>query len=630
MAGTTVNVDIKVQSKSLNDLEQELADINKELKQVAVGSDSFKTLSKQAQGVTKQLNQAQKAAEGFTQEDKFRAADGSIKLLGGSLASVVGTLGVLGVESEAFGDFEKKAASAIAVAVGFKDIGEGISQVGPLLGKAATAVKGFSITTKQALIATGVGAFVVVLGTVIAYWDDITSAVERFGEKVPFVGKALDGIKAAFDTIYNAARPVLEFLGLIPTEAEAAAKAMQEAAQASVGPLEQEIALMKARKASADEIFEQEKKLLQARIDGAKDDEEAQKSRNELAILIASNMTRLAEEEEERQKQAAEKRKERLEKAKEYEKEATDFLKALKDEELDLLATTDEQKLQLQRDRTLAEINELQVSEEKKNQIRLQAEQNYNIQLQQLKDQQNQENNEKEKARLEQLNAFMTDLRLDSIEDVFAQARAELAVAEENDRKELELLGATEEQKLQLAAFYSNQRKKLDQEEVDFRKGLQEQAFFATLAVASQTFKAIADISKEGSKTAKAAAIAAATIDTIASAVAAYKSTVGIPIVGPILAPIAAAAAIVAGMAQIKKIKNTKLPGGEGAGTTGGTNLSTSGFGSPKPQTAPQNIEARAPQQLASSPMVRTYVLSGDVTSGQEAEAKLNTKRTIS
>ena len=341
-------------------------------------------------------------------------------------------------------------------------------------------------------------------------------------------------------------------------------------------------------------------------------------------------MTRLAEEEEERQKQAAEKRKERLEKAKEYEKEATDFLKALKDEELDLLATTDEQKLQLQRDRTLAEINELQVSEEKKNQIRLQAEQNYNIQLQQLKDQQNQENNEKEKARLEQLNAFMTDLRLDSIDDVFAQARAELAVAEENDRKELELLGATEEQKLQLAAFYSNQRKKLDQEEVDFRKGLQEQAFFATLSVASQTFKAIADISKEGSKTAKAAAIAAATIDTIASAVAAYKSTVGIPIVGPVLAPIAAAAAIVAGMAQVKKIKNTKLPGGEGAGTTGGTNLSTSGFGSPKPQTAPQNIEARAPQQLASSPMVRTYVLSGDVTSGQEAEAKLNTKRTIS
>jgi len=27
--------------------------------------------------------------------------------------------------------------------------------------------------------------------------------------------------------------------------------------------------------------------------------------------------------------------------------------------------------------------------------------------------------------------------------------------------------------------------------------------------------------------------------------------------------------------------------------------------------------------------MTRTYVLTGDITSGQEAEAKLNTKRTI-
>lgn len=628
MANTTVNIDIQVQTKSLNELEQELSQINAELKKVPVNSQEFKNLSKEAQGLTKQLNQAQKAAEGFTQEDKFRAADGSIKLLGGSLASVVGTLGVLGVESEAFGDFEKKAASAIAVAVGFKDIGEGISQVGPLLGKAGTAVKGFSITTKQALIATGVGAFVVVLGTVIAYWDDITSAVTKFGEKVPFVGKALDGIKSAFDSIYNAARPVLEFLGLVPTEAEAAEKALREAASASVGPMEQELALMKARKKSANEIFEQEKKILQARIDGAKDDEEAQKSRNELAILIAANTTRLAEEEEARNKEAAEKAKERLEQRKANEKEATDFLKSLKEEELNLLATTDEQKLELNRQRTLAEINELTVSEEQKNQIRLQAEQNYNIQLQQLKAQQDQENKEKEETRLRELNDFMAELRLDSIDNIFQLAREELDIQEQKDLEELNQLGATEDQKLKLAQFYSKKRKQIDEEEVEFRKGLQEEAFFATLAVASQVFGAIGDLANEGSKAAKIAAIAQATIDTLASAVAAYKSTVGIPIVGPVLAPIAAAAALAAGYATIRKIKNTPVPGG--GGNQGG-NVGSSSFGTPQlaSQLSNQNIETRAPQQLTSQPTVRAYVLSGDVTSNQEADAKLNTKRTI-
>jgi predicted nucleic acid-binding Zn-ribbon protein len=90
MANTTVNIDIKVQSKSLNELENELSEINKELKKVPVNTQAFKDLSLQAQGLAKELDKAQQAAKGFTSEEKFRAADGAIKLLGGSLASVVG------------------------------------------------------------------------------------------------------------------------------------------------------------------------------------------------------------------------------------------------------------------------------------------------------------------------------------------------------------------------------------------------------------------------------------------------------------------------------------------------------------------------------------------------------------
>ena len=627
MANTTYNIDIQVQSKSLGQLEKELSDINAELKEVQVGSQAFKDLSNRSQDVTKQLEKVNNQIKGFTAEDKFRAADGTVKLLGGSLAAVVGTLGVLGVETEAFGEFEKKAASAIAVAVGFKDVSEGISQVGPLLGKAGTAVKAFSITTKQALIATGVGAFVVLLGTLIAYWDDVSSAVTKFGEKVPFVGKALDGIKNAFNSIFEAARPVLEFLGLMPTEAEAAAKATQQAATASIAPLEQELALMKARKGTQEEIFELEKRILQARIDGAKNEEEAQKARNELAILMAADMARRADEEEARNKEAAEKAKQRLEERKANEKEATDFLRSLKDEELDLLATTDEQKLQLQQDRVLAEIEQLKVSEAEKNTIRLQAEENYNIQLQQLKEKQDLENKEKEKTRLTELNDFMQQLRLDSIDDIFQLAREELSIGEQKDLEELNRLGATEAEKAKVAEFYSKKRKDLDEEEINFRKGLQEQAFFATLQVASQVFGAISSLAKEGSKAAKIAAIAQATIDTLASAVAAYKSTVGIPIVGPVLAPIAAAAALAAGFATIKKMKAQQVPGGGGnqGGNIGGTSFTTP----PQLQQGQQQVQVQAPQFGSVQPTMRTYVLSGDVTSAQEADARLNRKRTI-
>ncbi|AZF89071.1 tail length tape-measure protein 1 [Salmonella phage TS6] len=60
----------------------------------------------------------------------------------------------------------------------------------------------------------------------------------------------------------------------------------------------------------------------------------------------------------------------------------------------------------------------------------------------------------------------------------------------------------------------------------------------------------------------KAFAIAQATIATYTSAIEAYKSTAAIPVVGPYLAPVAAAAAVAAGLANIGKIRSAREQGG--------------------------------------------------------------------
>lgn len=78
--------------------------------------------------------------------------------------------------------------------------------------------------------------------------------------------------------------------------------------------------------------------------------------------------------------------------------------------------------------------------------------------------------------------------------------------------------------------------------------------------LASNAFGALASIFGAESKAGKAAAIAQTTIDTYQSAISAFKSLSGIPIVGPTLGAIAAGAAIKSGLDAVKKITSTKTP----------------------------------------------------------------------
>jgi hypothetical protein len=300
MATKTYKIDIDVESKTLGQLEDELGQINDELKQVDRNSEAFANLSKKSQVLTAEIEKTNNAINGIQLEDKLQAADGAIKVFGGSLQTVVGTLGTLGIESEVFGEFEEKAASAIAVGMGIKDVSEGFGQFTQVMKKSGIAAKLFGSTTSKALIATGIGAFIVALGTVIAYWDDIVKGVDNFTKKVPFVGKAIDAVKGAFDTLFDAARPVLEFLGILPDEAERAQMAIVETSSEAISQLERELAVAQAAGESAKELYDLRKRLLEEelvnlRAAGA-EKEEIFRKETELLALNAAEQKRIRDE----------------------------------------------------------------------------------------------------------------------------------------------------------------------------------------------------------------------------------------------------------------------------------------------------------------------------------------------
>ena len=76
----------------------------------------------------------------------------------------------------------------------------------------------------------------------------------------------------------------------------------------------------------------------------------------------------------------------------------------------------------------------------------------------------------------------------------------------------------------------------------------------AIMDIASSMFGSLSSILGEESKAGKGFAVAQATIDTYKAANSAYASMAGIPVVGPGLGAAAAAAAVLAGIANVKKI----------------------------------------------------------------------------
>jgi len=136
----------------------------------------------------------------------------------------------------------------------------------------------------------------------------------------------------------------------------------------------------------------------------------------------------------------------------------------------------------------------------------------------------------------------------------------------------------------------------------------------------SDTFGQIANLFGEQTAAGKAAAIAQATIDTFLSAQKAYQATVGIPIVGPVLAPINAGIAIAAGIKNIQAIRAVPTPNNSGGGGGGG-GISNSFSGATAQTQAPSfnivgNSGVNQLAQLQQTP-VQAYVISGSVTTAQ-------------
>ena len=126
-------------------------------------------------------------------------------------------------------------------------------------------------------------------------------------------------------------------------------------------------------------------------------------------------------------------------------------------------------------------------------------------------------------------------------------------------------------------------------------------------------------IRKKAFESNKKLQIASAIVTGIQSAMAAFGSLAGIPVVGPVLGGLAAAASAITTAMQIQTIKNTQFEGSGGGGVptptvTAPVIPSFNGVGN-----SPQNQLAQSLGQGQDQP-VQTFVVAGDVTTAQSLE----------
>ena len=550
--------------------------------------------------------------------------------------------------TEKMKDAQKQTEKTAEEATIFSDIKDRFSDMTKGLRKVVASMK----TLKGAIAATGIGALVVAIGSLIAYFKSseegsrkLAIATEAlsliFGKLTEFAGKLGKGLVDTFnnpkealnnfgrllkDQIVNRVTGMLELLPALGKAIGLAFKGkFKEAAKVAANAtgkvlLGVENVVEKAQEigTKAVEAFGKLKEEVEAAVETATQLVDAQRAiRDQQQRLVVEN-AKLNKELEEQKKIAEDTSLAYEERAAALEKVGETQVKLAKNVADQAKAEEDLLKLQIENANTYEEREELETQLAEATAARIDAQTQLSIvELEAAKLGRELELEELDRKR--SIRDMIEELNQEELDNAFEQARQELAIAERQAMEELELLKATDEEKEQAAQAFSNKRKKIAEEEAKFREELEKQVADANLSVAAGALGAISDLLGENSKASKAFAVAQTTIQTYQAAQAAYASQLvpGDP-TSPVRAAIAAGVAIASGLANVRSILKTSPEGTSGA-------PSKPNIPSFNPQAA-INIPGAGNNVVTpeAQTTVKAYVVSSDMTSQQEADKKIN------
>lgn len=176
----TIELEIQDNSKSLKSQYREaVAELQKVSAQYGETSKEAVKAAKAAAELKDQIAFSKDLVEAFNPDAKFKAVEGAVNGVMNGFQAFTGGMALLGVESEKVQEALLKVQSVMALTQGINGLMEARDSFKQLGIVAGNALKGI----KSGIAATGIGLFVVALGTVVAYWDDIKAAVSGVSDE---------------------------------------------------------------------------------------------------------------------------------------------------------------------------------------------------------------------------------------------------------------------------------------------------------------------------------------------------------------------------------------------------------------------------------------------------------------
>jgi len=568
-------------------LKEATAELVNMSEKFGVTSNEAAAAARKVAGLKDAIGDAKALADTFNPDKKFVALGGALQGAVGGFSALQGAMGLFGSEGKEVEKVMLKVQSAMALQQGISAI-MGAKDSFDLMKDGA--IKAFQ-AIRAGIGSTGIGLFVLALGAIVAYWDDIKGAVSGVSEEQKKLNENIDK-------------------SLTKHKESLSAISAQEETLKRQGLSERDILNLKIKEA-------------------------------ELTIIDGQNKVLIAEQTKKSQIEATERNKEIL----------AGVLRGVSApltlllQGIDLAGKAFGQNFGLA-DKLFKGISNLvfdpeatkkkadeTIAAEKKGLIEMQA------QLDGFKNQRDAiDKTEADKIAAEQKKKYEDDLKKyndylegkKKIDAIFAQAKADLEKiandemeARGKESADLEARAKDENERYKAAVFARDLKDKKDAQDAaaKFAKEnatIEEKWALITaqqkLDIVANSLNAIADIVGKNSATGKAIAIATSLINTYQGITAGVK--LGFPLAIP-----AVLAAASTGFAAVKNIVNTKIPG-----ERGGSSAPTTTPSMPSAPLTPQAQSTRLDQgsiNAIGQASARSYVLESDITSHQERIQRL-------